>query len=40
MNPTVDLETTIIDYLAIQPSGVLLIAANQRRGAAAPKGSH
>jgi len=30
MNPTVYLETTIIGYLAMQPSGVLRIAANQQ----------
>ncbi|MFM7138308.1 MAG: hypothetical protein ACKO1M_14795 [Planctomycetota bacterium] len=30
MHPTVYLETTIIGYLAIQPSGVLRIAANQQ----------
>jgi len=29
MNPTVYLETTIIGYLAMQPSGVLRIAANK-----------
>ena len=30
MNPIVYLETTIIGYLAMQPSGVLRIAANQQ----------
>ena len=30
MYPTVYLETTIIGYLAMQPSGVLRIAANQQ----------
>jgi hypothetical protein len=30
MNPTVYIETTIIGYLAMQPSGVLRIAANQQ----------
>ena len=30
MNSTVYLETTIIGYLAMQPSGVLRIAANQQ----------